>query len=337
MDEIDEKILRYCKGGYKSLRLLFEELEIPLSTGYNRAKRLVGLGLLERKSEGYKATRAGELELEGEKAIKGSWDALEKVYPPLRHAPTLVHRAIIELVLAAVVARRDEIRQDHHATFICFGGTLKWKTWTAKLLCTMLNLDPVKCIVITSSESGRSILTRKGYAGVTVSRREVLDQPFVCFDEFQEAGSTTRRLCNLYIQGEKRVSYENEVLVLNPVAMILLNPKEGGGLGRRIGFKEPQLRRSVPCDLDKVEIPQEVRTRGDEFLERAKKAGAIELPRHNSDCSKYIEDIEKIIQESVREEKLGLVDVEMLALLCSGMTAFLPERQAVSQVLRNYL
>jgi cell division protein FtsB len=338
MDAMDERILRYCKGGYKSLRPLFEEREIPMSTGYNRANRLVDLGLLERdKGKGYKTTGAGELELEREKSLESGWDALEEIYSPLKYAPTPTHRAIIELVMAAVIARKYEVKPNHHPSFIVFGGTLRWKTWMARFICIMLGLDPTKSIIITSSESGRSILTRKGYGGETVSKREILDQPFVCFDEFQEAGSTTRKLCNLYIQGEKRVSYENETLVLNPVAMILLNPKESGGLSRRIGFKEPQLRRSILCDLDKIEIPQGVRTRGDEFLEMAKKVGAIELPRYKSDCSRYIREIDRLVQNSVRKEKLGLVDIEMLALLCSGMTAFLPEQQAVNQVIRDYL
>jgi hypothetical protein len=77
-----------------------------------------------------------------------NWDELDKFCPSLQYVPTKVHRAIAELIFAAIIARRDEIRKDHHTTFIMVGDTLKWKTWTAKFLCAVLGLDQVKTIIL---------------------------------------------------------------------------------------------------------------------------------------------------------------------------------------------
>ncbi len=266
-----------------------------------------------------------------------NWDELDKFCPSLQYVPTKVHRAIAELIFAAIIARRDEIRKDHHTTFIMVGDTLKWKTWTAKFLCAVLGLDQVKTIILMTSESGRSIITRKGYAGETVSQRDILQAPFVCFDEYHLAEPSIKRLCNTYIQGEKQVSYENDILNIEPVPLITLNPKKDGGLEDKTGFKEPQFRRSIIADLEQVVISPYTKTQGDKILEKVWKLKPLKLPLHKSQCFEYRDNVYSLFGKCMEQDALHLVDVEMLLLLASGMTGFLPAKRAVMQVLYNYL
>jgi len=330
----ENTILEHCRDDYKPLRSLCHL--IPKSSLYRCVEDLVEKGYLEKSREKYRTTAAGLSILEHANV---NWDELDKFCPLLQYAPTKVHRAVIELILAAIIARRDEIKKDHHPTFIMTGDTLKWKTWTAKFVCAVLGLDPVKMIILMTSESGRSILTRKGYAGKTVSQRDVLQAPFVCLDEYLTAEPSIKKICNIYIQGEKQVSYENAVLTIEPVPLITLNPKEGKGLTLtgKTGFKEPQIRRSIIADFEKMEIPVDIKTKGEEILEKAKKHEVLKLPRYKSQCFEYKDNIYKLLEKCIEKDAFHLVDIEMLLLLCSGMTAFLPEIRAVVQVLYDYL
>lgn len=220
----EKVIVEHCKSDYKSLKPLLGL--VPKSSLYRCAKKLVEEGYLEKSKGKYRATAAGVIRPEHEK-ISINWNELEMFCPSLKYAPTRVHRAMVELIIAAIIARRDEIRKDHHGTIILAGKTLKWKTWLAKYICAILGLDPAKTIILMTSESGRSIITRKGYGGETVSRRDILQAPFVCFDEYHGAEPSVKRLCSIYIQGEKKVSHENEVLNIEPVPLITLNPDPG--------------------------------------------------------------------------------------------------------------
>ncbi len=330
----ENTILEHCRDDYKPLKSLYDL--IPKSSLYRCVDDLVEKGYLEKSGGKYRTTAAGLSTLEHANV---KWDELDKFCPALQYAPPKVHRAVIELILAAIIARRDEIKKDHHPTFIMTGDTLKWKTWTAKFVCAVLGLDPVKTIILMTSESGRSILTRKGYGGETVFQRDVLQAPFVCFDEYLTAEPSIKKICNIYIQGEKQVSYENAVLTIEPVPLITLNPKEGKGLTLtgKTGFKEPQIRRSIIADLEKVEIPVDIKTKGEDILDKAKKHEVLKLPRHKGQCFEYKDNIYKLLEKCMVKDAFHLVDIEMLLLLCSGMTAFLPEKRAVVQVLYDYL
>ncbi|MFQ5883982.1 MAG: hypothetical protein ACE5IO_02665 [Thermoplasmata archaeon] len=335
-DERRRRILGYCDGGYKPLKPLLNE--IPKSSLYRDVSVLVRDGYLDERGKEYKTTQAGLRDLEDWKVFQErDWKILEGRYPVLRYIPTKQQRAVVELILAAIVARRDEARMDHHPTFILFGATLKWKTWVAKFICYVLGLDPAKNIVLATSESGRSILTRKGYRGKTIYRRGILSSSFVCFDEFHAAELPTKRLCSIYLQGEKRVSYENDVLDIECVPLITLNPKEGENLTERIGFEDPQIRRSILCNVDDVVVPTNVRMKGEEILEKVRREKPINFPTYRNSCFEYKDAVYSLIENCIREDVLSLIDIDTLLLLCSGMTAFLNEERAVAQVLYDYM
>lgn len=336
MDEKDLKILKYCKDGCKSLKPLINI--IPRCTLYRHKDKLKTGGLLIGEKGKYKTTNLGlQALLEFESLSDFNWKCLSEVFPAIKYIPTKQQQAVIELHLAAIVARRDEIMIDHHPTFILSGATLKWKTWTAKFICNMLGLNSTKNIILLTSESGRSILTRKGYNGKMLSKRDILNEMFVCFDEFHDADSKTKRLCNVYIQGRKHVPYENKLLEIEPVPLITLNPSDGNSLLEKLRFEEPQIRRSIVCNMDNVIIPSDVKTKGEEILRKVQEYSPIKLPSYKHDCTKYKNRIYKLLIECINKDKMKLVDVEMILMLCTGMTAFLPKEKAVSQVVYNYL
>ncbi len=125
MDARDRFILESCVGGFRPLKPLTKQ--IPSGSLYRRAKRLVALGWLRRENDLYQTSEAGLRQLAEAQAGR-RFDVLEKIYPALALVPTPVHRALAELIFAAVVARQHETRSDRHPFFVAYGGTLHWKT-----------------------------------------------------------------------------------------------------------------------------------------------------------------------------------------------------------------
>jgi hypothetical protein len=189
MDPIDSAILTHCAEDFRPLKPLFQT--IPKGTVYRHAKRLRQLGWLVREGRLYQCTDAGRRQLLA--AQRGQqWNRLDVVYPPMKYLPTDVHRAVFELVLAAVICRQYETRSDQHPFLVCAGGTLRWKSSLGIFLCLALGLDPGRHIVECGSEAGKSLFVRRDATGTVVYKRELLDTPVVVLDEFQTAAPPVR-------------------------------------------------------------------------------------------------------------------------------------------------
>jgi hypothetical protein len=301
---------------------------------YRKVAKLVGQGLLAKQADVYTTTDRGR-EMLGSPAFRS---ALDKPIPQLGLAPTPLHRAVIELILAAAVVRRHGTRDDHHPAFILVGPTLTWKTWTGKMACALLGLNPVDHLLLSNAESGRSLLTRRGYAGTTVSKRSVLSAPLVVIDEFQKADETTRRMADVYLSGSRQVSYENSRLQIRPVPLFAMNPLEGETLEDRTGLDAAQLRRCVVADFSRVTIPADLRSRGGEFLSEATKAGPIDLrTRKPGNCSSFRDVLAESLKRCLTVDALSRVDEELVAQLANGMAAFIPPSEAWTTVVRDLL
>ena len=158
------------------------------------------VGWLEKQGALYRTTEAGRRQLAGA-ANPTMWDLLAEVYRPLTLVPTPVHRALIELILAAIVARQHEIRPDRHPFFAVFGSTLRWKTSLGRFVCHAVGLDPAVQVVDCGSEAGKSLSFRRGSDGALVSKRTLLETPFVVLDEFQLADRGVRNTLGLFLSG----------------------------------------------------------------------------------------------------------------------------------------
>ena len=123
MNAIDRQILEVCLEEFRPLKPLTGL--IPSGTLYRHVNRLVRLAWLKKEGNLYQTSDAGRRQL-AEVASGRPWDALARIYAPLCLVPTSVHCALIELILAAMVARQHEIRPDRHPFFVAFGSTLRW-------------------------------------------------------------------------------------------------------------------------------------------------------------------------------------------------------------------
>ncbi len=329
MDEVSVAVLEHCLQPNPLIGL---RDRFPMATVYRRVRKLVAGGSLVKDGDLYRTTDRGREEIR----FPAFRSPLEQVLPQLVHMPTAIHRALVELIAAAVVIRQHGPQDDHHAAFVVVGPTLKWKTWTAKMVCAMFGLDPVDHVLLASSESGRSLLTRRGYGGSTVSKRGILSSPFIAVDEYHKADDRQRRMAAVYLQGTRVVAYENDRLEIRPVPLFIMNPLKGNTLQTKTGLDDPQIRRCIVADLDGVTIPEAFRSRGDELIANAMKIDPIKLAgRQPVDCSTFRDALAETLRRCVTPEALQRIDEELVLQLANGMSAFVPPEEAWIIVVRD--
>jgi hypothetical protein len=329
MDGRDRLILEYCTGDFRALRPLTEQM--PAGSLYRHAKRLVALRWLQKEGALYQTTAAGLRQLV---ALRGGrpWDTFERSYPPLSLVPTRVHRALIELILAALVARRHESRPDRHPFFVAVGSTLHWKTSLGLFVCYALGVDPNVHVVDCASESGKSLTIRRGGTGEPLFKRELLDAPFVVLDEFLTADPTVRAALSIVLGGRLVVPFENAQLRIRPVPLLTMNPRPKSALEQRIGLSPPQIRRAILVDLDAVAMP-DLAVTGEQALEAARAHRPLELGPPAVDCRAFHDRIVALTRAIVAPEAQARVDVEIVINLATGMTAVIADpAEAIAQV-----
>jgi len=326
----DILILEHCKGDFKPITSIASV--IPGSTLYYRTNRLLRRGWLESDGKNrYRTTKEGELQLEeliGEAPL-----GLTTVYPPLSQVPTLLHRAAIELIIAAVIARQNNIRLDSHLFFIVAGPTMTWKSSLALFLCYTFGLDPASHIINVTAEVGKGLWVRRTATGAISYKRELLSAQLVIFDEYQNASTETKKLMRLWTDGRKNVPAENEQVTIEPVSVIILNPSHGKTLEERLGMDRTQIRRAGICLVDRV---PDLVVKGEEALNAAKARGPLELPKpKTTDCSMYKAAMYKLFTLGLNSEGQELVNFESLAMLAVAMTAFMDLEEAIRLVFHD--
>ena len=327
-------ILQHCLDGFNPVTPLICTVA-PRSTLYRDVKDLITNGWLESDGkDGYRTTVVGAAEL---RILKGMAPrGLVAFYSPLALVPTPQHRAAVELTIASVIARRFEVRYDRHPTIVLAGETLRWKTSAAIFLCYMLELDPAKHIINLAAESGKSLWLRKSSTGEIAYERELLKAPLLVLDEYQASQPDVRRLVSIFIDGRKKVSVENEIVNVEPVAFITLNPRDGDSLEEQLGLNTAQLRRCIPCNLAAIKVP-DLALKGEEPITAAQAMGPLLLRKPNADCSPYKEVVYELLKDCLNARGRELVDLDMLLMLSTAMTAYFPAEEAILLVLFDAL
>src|SRR5262249_13955327 len=211
-------------------------------------------------------------------------------------------------------------------------ATLRWKTSLGRFLCSSLGLDPADHVVDCGTESGKSLGIRRSGTGTFISKRELLNAPFLVLDEVLTVDPTARGTLGLFLSGRRVIPLENEQLTVQPVALLTLNPRSQGTLEERTGLSTPQIRRGFVADLDRVALPDLV-TMGERALGAARSCGPLPLGRPAGDCQAFHAQIVDLARALLRPEAHGRVDIEAIVTLCAGMTAFLPAPvDAIAQV-----
>jgi hypothetical protein len=304
-------------------------------TIYRKKDELCRKGWLEsNKKGGFKTTEQGLLELA--KNLGEAPQGLVQFYPPLLKVPTEFHVAIIELVIASIIARLNDIRQDKFLSILILGRTLKWKTSAAKFICIMLALDIAATIVSVASEFGKSLWLRKNSTGGISTKRNLLGSLLVVFDDVQNATLETKKIVKLYTDGRKTVPYENDTLSIQATSLLTMNPLKGETVEERSGLETSEIRRHFICDLDKVDIP-DLAVRGEEALEAARQYGPLALPKPQGNCSKYRLKIIEFFSRTLTDTGRGLVDIDSIVMLSTAFTSFLSEEEAVRRILYDSL
>ena len=113
---------------------------IPKTSMYRAVRGLLERGLLEKKGHAYRATEFG-LGLIRRNTDSPGPDPLDEYCPFLTRTPTPVHRAVLELMLPAWVARTHRIGPQSQFSFFLFGPSLRWKTWLARLFAHLIGED----------------------------------------------------------------------------------------------------------------------------------------------------------------------------------------------------
>ena len=109
-------------------------------------------------------------------------------------------------------------------------------------------------VVDCGSEAGRSLTFRRGSDGTLVSKRALLETPFVVLDEFQLADRGVRSTLGIFLGGRLVMPVENEQLTVRPVPFLTLNPKNAPTVEGRLGLSAPLIRRALLANLDAVPI-----------------------------------------------------------------------------------
>jgi hypothetical protein len=332
----DWAVLESLRGGAKDVRRMIKESGFSRSGVYASVKKLRVFGLVQSVGDGVFELTLSGLELIEQRVAKPP-EGAEKIYPPIEHLPTPLHKAIVVLEHAAVIARHHEIMPYHHLTFVLVGPTMTGKTSLARFMCAMYALDEDVNIINASSEAGASLGVRRGHAGEPIFIRKILEKCYVAFEDYQYARKETRRWIDLFMEGKRRVAFENRVLTIHPVSQINLNPRPGKSLEQMTGLNEAQIRRCVICLLRKNEMPKNIRFIGEDILKNAKDFGSIEIPKPKFDCSPYIKQIDSVLERCLKEESLNkYVDVVAITMLCTAMTAHFDVEHSIKLVLYNY-
>lgn len=249
-------------------------------------------------------------------------NSFPSLYPPLQKVPTPTHRAIIELCWAEVCDRKWPVTEDHHFNFLNLGDTFRWKTKEAEFCVHMIGGKDITAYIIElSTEKGRSLWVRKTASGAIIFKRDILEKPFLCLDDYGEADREAKEAARHLLKGRTKIAVENETQMIPCVPMVNLNPQKGDTIFDKTGFHKPLLRRFVPCNLDVIQFP-DLKKMGLEALDAAKAFGPLKMEKPTSSCTEYREELIHYYEKLFTEEGQKCIDIEGLLNIARGFTGY---------------
>jgi hypothetical protein len=330
---VDWTILEYLSSESKPVAPLVGPL--PRGSLYRHLGTLRAAGFVVKSARGYALTSAG-FALRAEREQGHAWEAMSEIYSPLKEVPAPQHRALLELMLAAVVVRQYTDQAEHHAGFLLVGPTLAWKSSAARFCCEAVGVDPATHIVDCGTEAGQSLWLRRGPSGDIVAQRALIESPVAIFDEYQSADRPVRRAIAPFLSGRRHIPVENGQVQIRAVSLLILNPGPGKTLAARAGLSVPQLRRLIPCDVGSVELG-DLALRGEAAVVAAQQMGPVALRAPRGSCESFRGALMRLLPRVLNPDIVATVDVELLLGLGTGLTAWLPETSAIRQALYDVL
>jgi hypothetical protein len=333
LKDLDRIILQHCERESVLLQDLLKH--VPQGTLYRHVSNLLAAGLLAKRGRTYCTTDQGKRRL-AEWTSQFDWNIFDRIFPPMRYVPTPQHRAVIELVTAAVVARNADVKEDHHPSFLIMGSTLAWKTSLAKFESLLLGLAPAETIIDLTTESGRSLLVRRDGKGGITFKRDAIDGQLIVFDDYLEAEASMRASVHHFLSGRTVVPLDNTILRIKSVAVLTLNPRPKTILEEQTSFSTAQLRRLVVTNLANVALP-DLANMGHQALEAAAKHGPLLLQPPTFDAEAWRPHIVSLVREIIMPQIWPRIDTEMIITMTTGMTGFIPDpERAIQQTVYDY-
>ena len=256
------------------------------------------------------------------------------LYPPLSKVPTPTHQAMIELCWAEVCDRKWPVTNDHHLTFANFADIFAWKTNSAKFCAHMaVGKDITPCIIDLAIEGGCSLWVRKTAGGTIIFKREILEGPFLCLDDYHRADSQAQKAAGHLLTGSIQIPLENQIQTIRCVSLVNLNPKKGATISDKTGFDRALIRRLIPCNLEAIELP-DLKKIGEEALDVAKIFGRLKIEKPMSTCRQCREELIHYYKKLFTQEGQDLIDIDGLLNIARGFTGYgLTPSEAVRYVL----
>ena len=329
LDPIDRLILLHGAQSPQPVRDLLQHCS--RGSLYRHLGKLLKAGAVRRIGRTYVTTSEGVRWMADAEAHL-EWNVLEPCYPPLAEVPTEHHKALLQLIAAAVVVRQAGLRDDHHPAFGAMGRTLKWKTSCGRFACYMFGVDPQVHIIDLGSETTGSLFTRRSSQGWLVSQRSVLTSPFVGFDDVLQAEAPVRAALAPFVSGRRSVPFEQGLISIDCVSFVTMNPRDKSTLEAQTTFNPAQLRRLVLLNCDAVPGTVDLALSGHRALDSAQQYGPLRLPAVRTDLREHRTPLVHLIRTVVRPEMHERIDTDLVLLLAAGMSGFVEQdEQAIQQ------
>ena len=117
--------------------------------------------------------------------------------------------------------------------------------------------------------------------------------------------------------------------------MLTLNPKDGTTLEGRLGLSAPLIRRALLANLDAVPMP-DLAAVGERAVEAARTHAPLVLGAPRDDLRSFHDEIVELVRGILVPDAHERIDVEIVANLAAGMTAFIAEPvPAIAQVIHG--
>ncbi len=341
LHESDKRLLLWLQEGELTTGELSTALKVSGRTIWTHASRLVDRGLIEKPHNGlHRLTSHGRAYIE-EQILNVRID-FDKVGKVINKLPTEHHKALLRLLLSAIVAKRHlfDTYDQGWPSFIVGGPTKSMKTAMAMLICKLFGWESGVYIKHVQTSAKKELIGRRyqdspGHYGFTPS--PYFGYPFICLDELDKAEGTLRKQALFYLQGTRATLIEGESVENYPIPLVTLNTDSAEGFElldsyqrRAVVFNTSPLRGELQ-DVDLV----------------AEKIFSSKIPRLVLDTlvplkhalsEKETHRLRKLLKANLNEKGWSLSDLRPLKLLVRGRGAFTTNiEEAIYQTVNDYL
>ena len=249
----DKEFLLALKGEAKKRGRLTSLLNLSESAYQRTYEKLIKYGFIMKVKYGFCAlTDQGKNYVQSLSLTVRPTFKDFKVQALIDQLPTESHQALFRLLLSGIAAKKYLFNDfsDNWAGFIIGGRTKTFKTGLAKVVCSVLGLDPVENVyslhTATPGEFGVRRLRTKGQAMFDIASSPYFTYPFVCLDELDKISDrAVRRNVMHFLDGRREFTVEGKQITNRACVLVTLNSKLS-----ELSIPEEYIRRCIVISTD---------------------------------------------------------------------------------------